>query len=166
MINSSKWLEGIFQRFRFNKALKYLKGDILDFGGNEGELRKFVQGNYTLVNYDHSPMENKSFDTVVALAVVEHIEVDEVFRVFSLFKLKLKPNGNVFLTTPTPFARPVLELMASMNLLEKHNIEEHKHYWTKNEIFELARKNGFVVKEYKRFQLGFNQMALFEATGN
>lgn len=161
MINNRKLFEGLLQRLRFQKVKPLLQGDVLDFGGNEGELKPFVTGDYTVVNYDHSPMENKQFDTVVALAVIEHIEVDDVYDAFAEFRAKLKPEGVVFLTTPTPLAKPLLELMASMNLLEKHNIEEHKHYWTKNEIFQLAARNGFVVKKYKKFQLGFNQMALF-----
>jgi 2-polyprenyl-3-methyl-5-hydroxy-6-metoxy-1,4-benzoquinol methylase len=166
MINSSRIMEGFLQQSRFKKVLPFLKGDVLDFGGNEGELKKYVNGSYTLVNYDHSPMENKTFDTVVALAVIEHIEVNEVFRIFKTFQSKVKPKGIIFLTTPTPLAKPLLELMASVNLLDRHNIEEHKHYWTKKELQELAEKNGFTVKKYKKFQLGFNQLAILEQKAN
>ena len=64
MIDSKKKLENLLQGYRFNKVKKYLIGDVLDFGGNEGELKIFVKGNYTLVNYDHSPMFNKTFDNL------------------------------------------------------------------------------------------------------
>ena len=162
MINSSKLFEGLLQSFRFKLAIPFLKGDVLDFGGNDGELKKFVRGNYTLVNYDHSPMENKTFDTVVALAVIEHIAVDEVYSIFKTLHTKLKPNGNLVLTTPTPLSKPLLEFLATMKILQPHNIEEHKHYWTEKEIGELASANGFVVKKYRKFQWGFNQMAILE----
>lgn len=162
MINSSRTFESFLQNARFSRALPYIKGDVLDFGGNEGELKKFVKGEYTLVNYDHAPMENKTFDTIIALAVIEHIPVQDVWDVFGKFKYKLKPKGQLLLTTPTPLAKPLLEFMAFINILDKHNIEEHKHYWTKKEIMELASQNGFTVKKYKRFQLGFNQMAVLE----
>lgn len=164
MINSSRIFEGFLQKRRFSMALPFLQGDVLDFGGNEGELRPYVPGSYTLVNYDHAPMEDKTFDTIVALAVIEHIDVNDVFAVFHTFKSRLRPNGVLLLTTPTPRAKPVLELMASLRLLDKHNIEEHKHYWTKEDIHRLAHLNGFTVKQYKRFQMGFNQMALFTAS--
>jgi len=98
----------------------------------------------------------------VALAVIEHIPVGDVFSVFKTLQTKLKPNGKLFLTTPTPLAKPLLEFMAFINVLDRHNIEEHKHYWTKKDIQELAQKNGFVLKKYRKFQLGFNQMALLE----
>jgi SAM-dependent methyltransferase len=160
MINSSKVFESFLQQSRFKIALPFLKGDVLDFGGNDGELQQYVTGNYTLVNYDHTPMKNKTFDTIVVLAVIEHIRVGDVFEVFKSFKHKLRPDGTLLLTTPTPQAKPLLELMAFMNLLDRHNIREHKHYWTKEDICQLAEKNGLAVKAYKKFQWGFNQMAI------
>jgi 2-polyprenyl-3-methyl-5-hydroxy-6-metoxy-1,4-benzoquinol methylase len=162
MINSKRFIESFLQKQRFKKVIPILKGDVLDFGGNEGELGKFVKGTYTIVNYDHAPMEGKTFDTIVALAVIEHIEMADVFSIFSKFKTKLNPGGNIFLTTPTKMAKPVLEFMAAINIVDKENIEEHKHYWNKKEIVDLAAKNGFKVKEYKNFQIGFNQYAIFE----
>lgn len=166
MINSSKVCEGFLQQYRFKKALPFLKGDVLDFGGNDGELKKYVTGSYTLVNYDHAPMKNKTFDTIVALAVIEHIPVGDVFDVFKSFNSKLNPDGTLLLTTPTPMAKPLLELMAFLHLLDKHNIREHKHYWTKADIYDLAERNGFTVKAYKKFQWGFNQMAVLERKVN
>src|SRR5689334_14788072 len=157
MIDSSRVFESYLQQYRFKIAIPYLKGDVLDFGGNDGELKRFVPGSYTLVNYDYAPMKDKTFDTIVALAVIEHIPVGNVFDVFKSFKSKLRPDGTLLLTTPTPLAKPLLELMAFLNLLDKHNIREHKHYWTKADICELAEQNGFVVKSYKKFQWGFNQ---------
>ena len=87
-------------------------GDVLDFGGNEGELNQFVKGNYTIVNYDHSPMEGKEFDTIVLLAVIEHIEVSEVYLIFDKFSKHLKKGGKILLTTPTPKSKWILELLA------------------------------------------------------
>lgn len=160
MINSSKFLEAFLQQRRFSRVLPYLKGSVLDFGGNDGELKKYVKGEYTLVNYDHAPMENKSFDTIVALAVVEHIPVEDVYKIFK--KFKLNANGLIFLTTPTPMSKPVLEFLASLHILDKQNIEEHKHYWVRKEIEDLAKASGFKVKKYGKFQLGFNQYAVLE----
>jgi 2-polyprenyl-3-methyl-5-hydroxy-6-metoxy-1,4-benzoquinol methylase len=157
MINSRKIVEKLLQRLRFNKVKKYLKGDVLDFGGNEGELKTFVKGTYTLVNYDHSPMHNKTFDSIVLLAVIEHIEVTEVNKLFKIFKGCLRINGTLFLTTPTLASKPILELLAFLNILDKKNIEEHKHYWNKKELFALAQDAGFEIKRYHKFQFGFNQ---------
>ncbi len=162
MINSRNPTENFFQNWRFKIVIPYLVGDILDFGGNEGELKKFVRGGYTVVNYDHSPMEGKTFNTIVALAVIEHINVPEVYEIFKKFKERLRPDGKIILTTPTRAAKPILNFMVRLGLADKENIVEHKHYWNKKDIFNLAEKTSFRIEKYKKFQLGFNQLAIFE----
>ena len=160
MIDSKKPIEKFLQNYRFKKVSKYLKGDVLDFGGNNGELAPFVNGNYLVVNYDHSPMYHKKFDTIVLLAVIEHIEVAEVYRIFNQFKESLQPKGTIFLTTPTPSSKQVLEFLASIHILDIENIKEHKHYWNKNDLIKLAIETGYEVAKYEKFQLGFNQYAI------
>ena len=162
MIDSSMFLEIFLQNYRFKMVKPYLIGDVLDFGGNEGELKKLVKGKYLVVNYDHSVMRNTHFDTIVSLAVIEHISVKEVFNIFQKFKVILNKGGRIFLTTPTKMGKPVLEFWAFIGIIDKENIEEHKHYWSKKEIYDLAKKTGFVVKKYKKFQIGFNQLAVLE----
>lgn len=162
MISASLFLEKFLQQYRFRLVRPHLIGDVLDFGGNQGELGTWVTGDYMVVNYDHSDLKNANPDTIIALAVIEHIDMAEVYRVFQIFKTILKPQGRIFLTTPTPMARPVLELLAWFGFLEKENIAEHKHYWTKAEINTLAEENGFVVTQYRKFQGGFNQYAIIE----
>nr|WP_319271801.1 methyltransferase domain-containing protein [uncultured Draconibacterium sp.] len=164
MINSSLLLEKKLQHLRFNKVKTYLKGDVLDFGGNRGELKEFVKGHYYLVNYDHSIIDNEglSVDTIVSLAVIEHMTVGDVVTSFRKFKRILRKGGRIILTTPTKMSKPVLEFLALIRLLDKKNIEEHKHYWNKNELFQLAVDTGFEVKMFKRFQLGFNQWVVLQ----
>ena len=143
-------------------VIPLLKGDVLDFGGNKGELRRYVKGKYTVVNYDHSEMDNKRFDTIVALAVIEHLEVPEIYKLFKKFKNILNENGHILITTPTLIAKPILDLMALTGLAEKDNIDEHKHYWNKKELLDLAQATGFIVQKYKKFQMGFNEFVIME----
>lgn len=162
MIDSKKVVEKLLQQFRFNKVKPFLIGDVLDFGGNEGELKPLVKGSYVLVNYDHSPMFNKTFDTIVLLAVIEHMEVSDVFDSLHTFKNALRENGHIFLTTPTPSSKFILETLAFFRILDKQNIEEHKHYWNETELFDLAEKTGYEVVKYKKFQFGLNQYILLK----
>src|SRR3989344_692999 len=162
MINASIKMEKFLQEYRFKEAKGNLIGDVLDFGGNKGELKRFVNGKYTLINYDHSPMEEKTFDTIAVLAVIEHINFDEVFKIFSTFKKKLRPKGRIIITTPTKISSPILEVLSFLGIIERENILEHKHYWSKKEIYMLAEKNGFKIKKYTLFQFVFNQIAVFE----
>lgn len=162
MINSSIFLEKFLQNYRFKKVKPYLVGDVLDFGGNDGELKEFVAGKYLCVNYDHSALADCHCDTIVSLAVIEHIDVAEVYALFEKFRTILNPSGRIFLTTPTKIAEPVLKIMAAAGIIDKKNIAEHRHYWNKKEIYELAEKTGFTVKRFAIFQLIFNQLAVFE----
>ncbi len=162
MIDTGIHLEKFLQNSRFKKAIPYLKGDVLDFGGNEGELEKYVNGIYLAINYDHAMMYGKSFDTIVALAVIEHISVPNVYEVFRDFKKILKPEGRIFLTTPTPSSKIILKLMAKMGLLDKQNIDEHKHYWNRKDLMKLADETGFEIVFRKTFQFGCNQQALMK----
>ncbi|MCF7906685.1 class I SAM-dependent methyltransferase [Patescibacteria group bacterium] len=162
MIDSSMFLEKFLQNYRFRMARPYLVGKVLDFGGNKGELEKLVIGKYFFVNHSRFITENAFFDTIVSLATIEHIETKEVFKIFRKFKKILNKNGRIFLTTPTKIAKPVLEFWAFLGIVDKKNIAEHKHYWSKKEIYDLAEKTGFVVKKFKKFQMGFNQLAVFE----
>lgn len=162
MLDNSRLVDKFLQNCRFRKVKPFLIGEVLDFGGNRGELRKFVKGGYLAVNYDHSVMDNAQADTIVCLAVVEHLEAPEIYRIFNKFKSLLRKNGRIFITTPTKVAKPVLEFMAFAGIIGKESIGEHKHYWNKEEIYNLAVKSGFKVKKYKKFQLGFNQLAVLE----
>ena len=72
----------------------------------------------------------------------------------------LKKGGKIILTTPTPQSKWLLESLASLHILDKQNIEEHKHYWNMKEIYDLAEMNGLRVEFYEKFQLGFNQFAI------
>jgi SAM-dependent methyltransferase len=81
---------------------------VLDLGAGDQFLRNAVEGrgaNYTPVDYgdadfskDKLPFKNNSFDLIISLAVIEHIEnvsnyMEQAFRV-------LKPNGLFYLSTP------------------------------------------------------------------
>ena len=163
MINTTNPFEKFLQNQRFSRVKKHIKGDVMDFGGNEGELKPFVTGKYLVVNYDHSVLKKHQFDTIIALAVVEHIKYKTVFEIFKkLTSQHLRKGGRVFLTTPTPASKPVLEALAAVHILEKQNIDEHEHYWTEKELRLLAKKNGLKVLKYKKFQIGFNQEILLE----
>lgn len=162
MLDTNKFLERFLQKYRFKKIIPYLKGDVLDFGGNKGELRQFVSGNYWIVNYDHSFLDNLKVDVITCLAVIEHISVDEVHQLFYRFYKILRKDGLILITTPTKIAHPVLKILALLGLLDKENIEEHKHYWSKDELFDLALKTGYKVIKYEKFQLIFNQLIILK----
>ena len=176
------FLEPVFRRLRFYKIEKLipLNSVVCDLGcGPRGELLKHIQsriekgaGFDNLVepfcgekislmplnlDIESIPLKDESVDTVVSLAVLEHLEnplhlIKEAYRI-------LKKGGSLLLTTPTPLAKPVLEFLAyRLCLISKREIDEHKYYFSKNELSDLLIKCGFSDNRIisRVFQLGFN----------
>ena len=90
------------------------------------------------------------------LAVLEHLDhpnklLKEIYRI-------LKIGGTLCLTTPTPFAKPVLECMAKMRMINREEIREHKHYYTDKEMRILMKECGFFYYRYQHFCFGMNSL--------
>jgi 2-polyprenyl-3-methyl-5-hydroxy-6-metoxy-1,4-benzoquinol methylase len=166
MMDSTKFMEKFLQEQRFSIVKHHLHGDILDFGGNKGELRKHVKGKYTGVNYNYSKLKNRRFDTIVSLAVIEHMEVTEVYAVFMWFEAMLNSEGRICITTPAEAARLPLEIMSALGITDQENLKEHKHYWNEGELRKLAKASGLKVVEYRQFQFGLNQFMICERVLN
>ena len=174
-----KWMERFLQKKRFGKIYKYIKGDsILDFGGNKGELEKYYLNKlvlpydpyeyynyylkYKCCNNIKELGEEGLFDNIVSLAVIEHIEYDNVFPIMRKLTKYLKPKGRIIITTPTKLSILPLEIMSRLGVTDRKNIEEHKHYWSKKELFELADNLDLKVRLYKKFQFGMNQLIVMD----
>lgn len=113
----------------------------------------------TLEDYRAEHPEDR-FDRILWIAVVEHFHRADALKYLRLCRLMLAEDGMVVLTTPTPRARPVLELLAfRLHVISRDEIADHKAYYSKDELLELLREAGFVVKSYQRFQWGLNSIA-------
>ncbi len=151
-MNSKLPVEKWLQTYRFNIIRKYLFGRILDFGCNNQEL----QLHYNLPNYTgvNSISEVKGeFDTIVVLAVIEHMDQLEGIKVIDTLMSHLGNNGVLVLTTPSPISKYILEVLSFFRLIDKDNLKEHKYYWSKRDLLD-----SFKGCEYKKFQFGLNQL--------
>jgi ubiquinone/menaquinone biosynthesis C-methylase UbiE len=107
------------------------------------------------------PLPDQSIDTATSLAVLEHLEQPEV-QVRELYRV-LKSGGSLLLTTPTPAAKPVLELISyRLHLIDAAEIRDHKHYFNEVELRALFEKVGFQPEQirYKPFLVGLNQLII------
>lgn len=102
------------------------------------------------------------FDKVVMLAVLEHLDIDKIAVLFQEFSRVLKPNGKLIMTTPTPFSKPLLELLASLRIINSAEIHDHKKYYSKKDIVQLAGTTNFVLEKYSLFQLGLNSKIILK----
>ncbi len=173
-------LGGFFSNCRFNKIAKYIpkNSKVLDLGcGYNGfflikNRNRILSGigvdisvneNVTdskikLVKSDlnqNLPFNTASFDLVVSLANLEHLEnpqlnSKEIFRV-------LKPGGILLLTTPSTYAKPVLEFLSfKLKIINEDEIRDHKNYFNKERLVDILKKSGFSFVKHRYFQLFMN----------
>lgn len=180
------WLDKLIAKLRLGKIIGWIDKDdiVLDFGcGSQGlflnqvvariksgvgldvGIEEWVAGKLKFVNCkfeDKLPLESKFFDKVVMLAVLEHLEPKTAKLLFGELKRILKPEGKVILTTPTPLGKPVMEVLAFFKIISVKEIRDHKKYYDKKSLLELATKTGFKINNYRLFQLGLNSVAVLE----
>ena len=173
----------ILAKLRKNKVLKYIpeNGVVCDIGcGPELKLLLSVRGaisegwaidkktidrpiagNIRAIEQDMDthpvlPLPDNKFDCLLMMAVLEHMTlpreaIDEAFRI-------LKPGGVLLLTTPSPEAKPILEFLAfKLRIISREEILDHKHYFSKQELYQILTKAGFKKIEHHYFELGLNQ---------
>lgn len=163
----------------------HVRGDTLEIGCQRGQLRDRMAGRigryvgidlssesldearrrhpdceFREVNLDDEPLGYDSeFDTIVLIAVIEHV--------FNLKHLgwnlarALKPGGQVVLTTPTPFGNDIVHrLGAQFGLFSRKAVDDHIVIFNRKRLDIFAREAGLILADYKRFQVGCNQLAI------
>ena len=174
-----KPLEKFLKYLRSQKALLYVKKDavLLDIGcgedfwflkriswqirqgfGIDVKIKKANWRNLKIIRHDLNasdlPFDDNYFDCVTALAVLEHVasakkSLAQIYRV-------LKPGGNLIMTVPATKAKPILRILAGLNLLDRKNINQHKRYFEKKDLQQILTGAGFKNTKHSYFQLGFN----------
>ena len=165
---------------RAEKALPYVKGRVLDIGCGYGALVPFLSKTTEYVGVDNDSNairmllddypgktvycldiqqdvvpEKEPFDTIVALATMEHLERAHDF--LELYLPLLKVGGRIVLTTPTRFGDRVHRLLQLVHVASGVK-EVHEHIFRLSELVSLTRECGCEVISAKRFQMGMNQI--------
>lgn len=169
---------------RFAAAAPYLNGRILDVGCGSGGLAALVDPEYYVgveVDPDSLRMaqatrpgyrfENRlpegadKFDTVVALAVIEHVPSASAF-LRRLAQHLANENSSLVCTTPHPALEWVHDLGAAMGLFSKHANEEHEELLDRQKLADAATEAGLIMTTYEPFLWGANQLAVFKRQGS
>lgn len=124
------------------------------------------EGNISLISADMDtnsrlPLPDASVDSAFMLAVLEHFTHPE--EVLAEAGRVLRKGGRLYLTTPTPPAKPVLEFLAfCLGWIDASEIREHKRYFSRADLLAALDHAGFRVVRHHFFELGFNQFAVAE----
>lgn len=168
----SPWLRNI----RIAKVRPYLKGRVLDFGCGVGALTEYCQpDNYYGIDIDKDALEVaqtkhpgynfsnefplfEKFDSIIALAVIEHIP--DPAGLLEKFKQILSQSGTIIVTTPHPVSDQIHTIGSRIKLLSSGAEEEHQPLLDYELMQKMASLNGLSVLKYERFLLGLNQLFL------
>ncbi len=177
-------LEPLLRRLRINQILPFIKSypntKLLDIGcGWECRLLKnlkpyirqgvgidfkapnLVDEKLTAIQttiVDRLPFEDKSFDFITLLAVLEHLENEEA--ILQECSRVLKPNGGLLITVPSWNAKPILEFLSfRLGIVNPVEIRDHKRYYDKSDLYTLFEKlDHLKIEKHKYFQLGCNNL--------
>jgi 2-polyprenyl-3-methyl-5-hydroxy-6-metoxy-1,4-benzoquinol methylase len=173
-------LSPYLRRMRVQAARPYLTGRVLDIGCGSGALAALVAAeDYLGVDRDPSvlaiarerfprhrfttalPSPEQKFDTVVSLAVIEHVHDPGAFLGNAARHLKAHRHARIVITTPHPKLEWLHELGASLGLFSRHASEEHESLLDRAALGTHAARARLRLTDYRRFLLGANQLAVF-----
>ncbi|MFW5768146.1 MAG: class I SAM-dependent methyltransferase [Bacteroidota bacterium] len=170
-------LSPFLRKLRIRAAAPYIYGRVLDVGCGSGELASIVtEENYCGFDIDGEsialavkkypthdfvntePPKNQSFDTIVSLAVIEHVS-DPVDFLSHWSRYLKNSNGCKFvLTTPHPSIETIHTIGAKCGLFSKHGSEEHEELIDYERMQKISKKAGLKIIVFKKFLLGMNQL--------
>jgi 2-polyprenyl-3-methyl-5-hydroxy-6-metoxy-1,4-benzoquinol methylase len=177
-------LDKVIEKVRYSVISNHIKGPVvLDLGcGFDAELLKSIENKIMNgVGIDISVNKNlsskkirliqskvdsginlpsQSFDTIIVLALIEHVEnpgkmLSESYRL-------LKDGGRILITTPSKYSKLILEFLAhSLHLISREEVSDHKRYYDKTSLTEELTGAGFKKGkiEIKYFEAGLNIFA-------
>lgn len=178
-----KTLDRYLQNVRIKKARKFIRKQdaILDIGSVDGVmfekwekdisysygidpiLDKVIKTDfYTLIpgKFPEDIPEYLKFDAITMLAVLEHIPKEFQNIMSQDFYDLLKPKGRVIITVPSPQVDLILNVLQKLKLIDGMSLEEH--YGFKPSDTETIFSKGFKLIKKKKFQLGLNNLYVFE----
>lgn len=105
--------------------------------------------------------ENKTFNCITMLAVLEHIPKKEQLQLSQTFYNYLEPKGRVIITVPSPLVDYILWILSKLRLIDGMSLEEHYGFKAKDTP-SLFSESQFKMIKHKSFQLGLNNLFVFE----
>ena len=171
-------LSPYLRKARLDAARPWLRGRVLDIGCGTGALAEWCSDrDYVGFDADSSSLSmarlsrpnhrfveqiplQEEFDTVAALAVIEHLVDPDVE--LKKWSSRLAPHGRVVLTTPHRAFHTVHEIGAKLGVFSLSAAEEHEEMFDRKSLYRLATQCGLKPIKYERFLWGANQLFVAE----
>jgi SAM-dependent methyltransferase len=179
-----KLTDRVLQRWRIAKVRKFIRpgSRVLDIGSADGALFQWLHNlDQNSLGIDPTLKTNISvrnlgliagffpkdmppvapFDAITMLAVLEHFpasEYEELNRGCARF---LKPGGLLIITVPGVRVDQILAVLKFFRLIDGMSLEEH-HGYDPNQTPAIFSGEDFRLLQRKTFQLGLNNLFVFE----
>ncbi|HZY86248.1 MAG TPA: class I SAM-dependent methyltransferase [Gemmataceae bacterium] len=176
-----RYVDRMGQRWRARKAQKWVPDGarVLDVGCHQGEFLRDLEGRIgPSVGIDPVavpaegrqfrllaepfreplPFEGSSFDAVVMLATLEHIQDKEPLA--RECRRLLVPGGRIIISVPQPFVDKICAALVFLRLADGMCLDEH-HGFDPAETVDLFTRHGFALEHHSRYQLGCNNLFVF-----
>jgi len=149
---------GCYDRSLIDRALpriSFAVGIDSEIVASRDEHVELFQGSFPA---DHH-FDQASFDCIVMLAVLEHVEDPAVLA--TECERILRPGGRLILTVPHPAVDLVLDALMFLRLADGMSTEEH-HGFDVGQTRTIFEEVGLVLFRERWFQLGLNRLFVFE----
>lgn len=176
--------EGLLSPYLRKKRIKavtpWLKGRILDVGCGTGMLAHLVGAEeYLGVERDEISLQtaktkfpkhkfiselpeiSEKFNTVVLMAVIEHIAQPAQFLSSLAKYLENTELSHIVMTTPHPSVDWLHGLGSQIGLFSKHANEEHEDLLDYFQLETIGIQADLKLQSYSRFLFGVNQIAVY-----
>jgi cyclopropane fatty-acyl-phospholipid synthase-like methyltransferase len=174
-------LDKRLQGARLRRAARHIavESSVLDIGCHQGELGEHLatRANVRYVGIDPHlatasqnlvrgrfpddvPAGWSTFDHVVALAVLEHVQHEQLARFLDAARSLLRPGGTMIATVPSPLADKVLDILHAARLIDGMDLDAH-HGVTISQLLDGASAAGLDLERHDRFQLRLNNLIVW-----
>ena len=170
-------LSPFLKRQRISAVRAHLKGRVLDAGCGNGALAEHVDSrNYVGIDVDPASidaaranhpthtfiqalqLDGETFDTVAALAVIEHVKDSSAFLAALKANLARSPGARIVCTTPHPAMDWIHWIGSRIGLFSPSANEEHEELLGRKKLAAAGRAAGLRMVSYRRFLCGANQI--------
>jgi SAM-dependent methyltransferase len=105
------------------------------------------------------PFEDGTFDVIVLLATIEHMQHKDAVARES--KRLLTKGGLVVITVPSLVVDQILSVLLRIGIIDGMSLEEH-HGFSPEDLPAIFIPEGFKLKKKRKFQFGLNNLYVFE----
>jgi 2-polyprenyl-3-methyl-5-hydroxy-6-metoxy-1,4-benzoquinol methylase len=110
---------------------------------------------------ENLPKYFSDFSVVCALAVVEHIPSNKQRQFAANLFSVLRPNGTLIITTPSPVVDKILDLLIRIHMIDGMSAEQH-YGFNPESLPSLYSDIGFTLRKRRKFELGLNNLFIFQ----